>query len=172
VVPEAIARLPEGLRLRLSLSQQARADEVEAVRNAYARLGVAADVSAFFDDVPARLAGAHLGICRSGASTVAELAAAGRPAILVPYPFAADDHQTANARAMSDAGAAWIMPERALGADTLAERLLSLLAEPAALARAAACAQGAGHPDAAERLADLADELIRGNGAQPTEAAA
>ncbi|HLJ22363.1 MAG TPA: glycosyltransferase, partial [Stellaceae bacterium] len=155
VVPEALARLPEALRRRLRLAQQARPENLEAVRAAQAASGIAAEIRPFFDDVPARLARAQLVIARSGASTVAELTVMGRPAILVPYRYAADDHQTANARALEAAGAAWVMSETAFTADALAQRLTVLMNEPATLAKAARAAHGLGRPDAAERLADL-----------------
>jgi len=156
VVPEAVRRLPEDLRRRLRVVQQVRGDALDEVAAAYDSCGVTAHLAGFLDDMPERLAEAHLAICRAGASTIAELAAAGRPAILVPYPFATDDHQTANSRALVEAGAAWLMPERALNAEVLAERLGALFAAPAVLARAAHCAAALAHPDAARRLADFA----------------
>ena len=156
VVPEAVRRLPEVLRRRLEIVQQVRGDALDAVAAAYEACGVTAHLAGFLDDMPERLAQAHLAICRAGASTIAELAAAGRPAILVPYPFATDDHQTANARALVEAGAAWLMPESALTTESLAERLNALLAAPAVLDRAARCAATLAHPDAARHLADLA----------------
>ncbi|HUN47759.1 MAG TPA: undecaprenyldiphospho-muramoylpentapeptide beta-N-acetylglucosaminyltransferase [Stellaceae bacterium] len=155
VVPAALVRLPDSLRQRLRLTQQARPEDLEAVRAAYQARGVAAEIRPFFDDVPARLARAHLVISRSGASTVAELAAMGRPAILVPYLHAADDHQTANARALETVGAAWVMPQAAFTAEALSERLAALMAAPDTLAEAARRAFTLGRPDAAERLADL-----------------
>lgn len=169
VVPAAIALLPRDLRSRLRIAQQCRVEDLESARAAYARLGLKAELATFFDDVPLRLSAAHLVISRSGASTVAELAAAGRPAILVPYPHATDDHQTANAKAVSEVGAAWLMPERVFTPEALAERLQSVLGQPATLAQAAACAHKAAHCDAAARLADLVIELMpRGNGADKT----
>jgi UDP-N-acetylglucosamine--N-acetylmuramyl-(pentapeptide) pyrophosphoryl-undecaprenol N-acetylglucosamine transferase len=117
------------------------------------------DLRPFFDDVPARLAAAHLVICRSGASTVAELATVGRPAILVPYPHATDDHQTANARALAALGGGWVTPNAEFNAMSLAERLSALLADSTPLMRAAAAAHEAGRPDAAERLAGLVQRL-------------
>ena len=155
VVPAALARLPDALRRRLRLTQQARPEDLEMVRAAHQAHGIAAEIRPFFDDVPARLVRAHLVISRSGASTVAELAAIGRPAILVPYLHAADDHQTANARALEAAGAAWVMPQAAFTAEALGERLATLMAEPETLAEAARRAFALGRPDAAERLADL-----------------
>lgn len=162
VVPAAIAMLPEPLRARLRLTQQCRAEDYAAVKDIYDGLGIIADLAIFFADVPQRLAKTHLAITRSGASTVAELCAAGRPAILVPYPHAADDHQSANARAAEAAGAAWTMPEPSFTPEALATRLDALLAAPATLAAAAAQARAAGRRDAATRLADLVAGL--GNG--------
>ncbi|MGH6954784.1 MAG: undecaprenyldiphospho-muramoylpentapeptide beta-N-acetylglucosaminyltransferase, partial [Alphaproteobacteria bacterium] len=141
VVAEAVARLPEGLRRRLRISQQCLADDQVRVAVAYSRLGVAADLATFFDDVPERLKEAHLVIARAGASTVAELMAAGRPAILVPYPRATDDHQRANARALEAAGGSWMEPEPSLTPDKLAELLANLFERPEVLARAAAAAR-------------------------------
>ena len=105
------------------------------MRSAYAALGQPAELADFFTDVAERLAIAHLVISRSGASTVAELAAAGRPAILLPYPHATDDHQTANAAAFAGAGAGWLMPEASATPESLAQRLAMLLDDPAALSR-------------------------------------
>ncbi|HEX7966832.1 MAG TPA: undecaprenyldiphospho-muramoylpentapeptide beta-N-acetylglucosaminyltransferase [Stellaceae bacterium] len=167
VIPAACARLPEALRRRLRLMQQARAEDVEAVRRAHASSGVAAELATFFDDVPARLARAHLVISRSGASTVAELAMIGRPAILVPFLHAADDHQTANARALESAGGAWVMPHAAFTPEALAERLVGLMNAPPLLARAAAAAHALGRPDAARALADLVVATIEGSNGHP-----
>ncbi|MGE5505793.1 MAG: UDP-N-acetylglucosamine--N-acetylmuramyl-(pentapeptide) pyrophosphoryl-undecaprenol N-acetylglucosamine transferase, partial [Actinomycetota bacterium] len=162
VVPAALARLPEPLRARIRISQQCRPEDLDAVRAAYAGTGIEAVLESFFHDVPERLAGAHLAIARSGASTVAELTALGRPAILVPYPHAIDDHQTANAHAVDEAGGAWLMPQDAFTPEALAARLESLFTQPGTLARAAGCARAAGRPDAAARLADLVAELLHG----------
>jgi UDP-N-acetylglucosamine--N-acetylmuramyl-(pentapeptide) pyrophosphoryl-undecaprenol N-acetylglucosamine transferase len=175
VVPAAAAILAPPLRERLEISQQARAEDLEAARAAYAALGMTPDLRPFFDDVPARLAAAHLVICRSGASTVAELATVGRPAILVPYPHATDDHQTANAQALSALGGGWVTLNSEFNAMSLAERLSALLADPAPLSRAAAAAHAAGRPDAAERLADLVQRLAplqRNGGHGPMQEAA
>jgi UDP-N-acetylglucosamine--N-acetylmuramyl-(pentapeptide) pyrophosphoryl-undecaprenol N-acetylglucosamine transferase len=155
VIPGALAGLPEPLRRRIRLTQQARPEDLDAVRAAYAASGIAAEIRPFFEDVPARLARAHLVIARSGASTVAELTVMGRPAILVPYRYAADDHQTANARALEAAGAAWLMSEAAFTAQALSKRLAALMEDPERLATAARAAHGLGRPDAADRLADL-----------------
>lgn len=164
VIPQTVALLPEDLRLRLSISQQCRPEDLEETRAAYARLGVEAELARFFADVPERLAAAHLVISRAGASTVAEVTAVGRPAILVPYPFAIDDHQSVNAHAVDSAGAGWLMPEDSFTPPALAARLGSLFALPATLERAAACARAAGRPDAAMRLADVVCALLPSNG--------
>lgn len=159
VIPAALARLPADLRERLHVAQQCRPEDLDAVRAAYAGTGIDADLESFFSDVPERLADAHLVICRSGASTMAELTAIGRPAILVPYPHAIDDHQTANAEALDAVGGAIVMPQTGFTAETLAARLDGLLTDPEALADMATRARAAGHPDAAERLADLVAAL-------------
>jgi UDP-N-acetylglucosamine--N-acetylmuramyl-(pentapeptide) pyrophosphoryl-undecaprenol N-acetylglucosamine transferase len=164
VVPAAVAKLPETLRCRLTVHQQVPGDAGEAVARAYEACGVAHHLAPFFGDVPDRLAAAQLVIGRAGASTVAELAAAGRPAIMVPYPSATDDHQTGNAQALVEAGGGWLMPQAGLNADSLAERLASLLTNPAALARAAGCARAVAHLDAARDLADLVCGTSNGNG--------
>jgi UDP-N-acetylglucosamine--N-acetylmuramyl-(pentapeptide) pyrophosphoryl-undecaprenol N-acetylglucosamine transferase len=159
IIPAALATLPEPLRARLKVSQQCRPEDLEMVRAAYAGTGIDATLESFFSDVPERMAAAHLVVARSGASTVAELTALGRPAILVPYPHAIDDHQTANARAVDEAGGAWLMPQPAFTSEALAGRLESLFTQPGTLARAAGCARAAGRPDAAALLADLVAAL-------------
>jgi len=164
VVPAAVALLPPALRTRLVLAQQCRPEDLDGVRAAYAGLGIAAHLASFFEDVPTLLSEAHLVIARAGASTVAELAAIGRPAILVPYPYAADDHQTANAASAAAAGAAWPLAERTLTAALLAERLTTLAGEPSTLAAAAAAAARSARLDAAARLADLVGDLLPQDG--------
>jgi len=164
MVPAAVAQLPEALRQQLKLVQQVPGDELAGVAEAYDACGVQHDLRAFFDDLPARLAQAQLVIARAGASTVAELANAGRPAILVPYPSATDDHQTRNAEALCEVGGGWLMPQKSLTAESLCERLRSLLATPALLTRAAQSALSAAHKDAAERLADVVLAHHRSNG--------
>ena len=166
VVPAALARLPEDLRRRLEVSQQCRPEDLEGVRLAYQRTGINVVLQSFFQDVPERLAAAHLVITRSGASTVAELTTVGRPAILVPYLHAIDDHQTANAHAIDEAGGGWLIPQPAFTPESLAERIGSLAAQPDVLVRAAACSQSAGTPEAAASLADLVGGLTAGRGTQ------
>jgi UDP-N-acetylglucosamine--N-acetylmuramyl-(pentapeptide) pyrophosphoryl-undecaprenol N-acetylglucosamine transferase len=159
VVPAALAALPARLRARLSVMQQCRAEDLDRVRAAYADAAIAVELSTFFADVAGLLAGAHLVIARAGASTVAELAVVGRPAILVPLPGAIDDHQTANARALEEAGGGWIMPQPGFTPAALTERLLALLATDT-LADAAVRAATLGRPQAATMLADLVETRI------------
>ena len=151
--------------------QQARPEDLDAVRESHRRNGIDAEIAAFFQDLPDRLAAAHLVIARAGASTVAELCVVGRPAILVPYAHAADDHQTVNAGALVRAGAAWIIPEAELTPAALATRLGALFDSPDALLAAAEAAHGLGRPDAAERLADLVEECAAANDANRERAA-
>jgi UDP-N-acetylglucosamine--N-acetylmuramyl-(pentapeptide) pyrophosphoryl-undecaprenol N-acetylglucosamine transferase len=160
VVPAAVALLPEELRTRLTVTQQCRAEDLDRVRVAYTATGVSAELSAFFPDVAGRLASAHLVVARAGASTTAELTAAGRPAILVPLPGAIDDHQSANARALDEARGAEMVAQRDLTPTSLSERLAAWLAKPDLLAQAAGAARRLGRPDAATRLADLVEALI------------
>lgn len=157
IVPAALALLPAEMRARLTVTQQCREEDLARVRDAHAASGVQANLAPFFGDVAQRLRAAHLVIARAGASTVAELAVAGKPAILVPLPGAIDDHQTANARALADAGGAWVMPQTGFTPAALAERLAALLAAPDALVQAAAAAHEQGRADAAARLADLVE---------------
>jgi UDP-N-acetylglucosamine--N-acetylmuramyl-(pentapeptide) pyrophosphoryl-undecaprenol N-acetylglucosamine transferase len=159
IVPAAAASLPAEQRRRLRIVQQARPEDIPRVRAAYADAGISADVDSFFVDMPARLADCHLMICRAGASTMAELTNVGRPAVLVPYPHAMDDHQSANAEAAGAEGAAWIMPQPAFTVTALASRLEMLLSLPERLTTAAKVSHRLGRPDAAERLADLVLEI-------------
>ena len=159
IVPAALARLPEDLRGRLAITQQARAGDVAMVESAYRAAGLKAEVAKFFTDLPRRMAAAHLVIARSGASTLSELTVIGRPAILIPYPHAMDDHQAANAAVLEKAGAAWVIRQEALDADGLARLLADIFAHPETLKERAAAAKSLGHADAAERLADLAEHL-------------
>ncbi len=176
VVPAAVAALPADQRARLAIVQQCRPEDIESVRSAYRAAGVAAELATFFEDLPARLAQASLVICRAGASTVAELTGIGRPAVLVPYPYATDDHQRANAAALTAAGAGWLIANQEFTASALTTRLAGVLADPAPLAAAAAASRALGRPDAAERLADVVVRLAPANGQpqsdQPGEKAA
>lgn len=155
VIPAAIAALPDALKKRLHIEQQCRPIDIDNVRRLYQEAGIDAELATFFADAPERLARAHLVIARSGASTVAELTAIGRPSILTPYPHAIDDHQTANARFIDEAGGGWLIPQPSFTAEALARRLEELFGQPEILAAAAARAKSIGVPDAARRLADL-----------------
>ncbi len=172
LVPAAIGLLAPALRQRLSIAQQCRPEDLEQARASYAALDLKVELAPFFENMAEQLGRAHLVISRSGASTVAELAAAGRPAILVPYPHATDDHQTANAIGFCGAGAGWLMPEASVSPEMIAERLRSLLAYPAGLNQRAATARQAGRRDATLRLADLVGELAPANGFGPAKVAA
>ena len=143
--------------------QQCRAEEA-AARKIFEEADIKAEVSSFFDDIPARLASAVLVICRSGASTIAELTAVGRPAILVPFAHATDDHQTANAEGLCDAGGGWILQQDGLTTELLSQRLTALLAPGPTLKNAAKCAARMGKPEAAGKLADLVVSVMGVNG--------
>lgn len=161
LLPAALALLPAELRARIRLAQQARPEDVTRAMEALGVLGLAeAMVESFFRDAPDRLEACQLAITRAGASTIAELTCIGRPAVLVPYPFAADDHQTANARAVEAAGAAVCAPQSELTPQRLAALLTELLNDPARLAAMAAAAADWGCADAALALADRIEELI------------
>ncbi len=166
IVPAAIERMSANLRARLVLVQQARAEDLDAVRGAYARLGVVAETAPFFADLPARMAAAHLIVSRSGASTVAELSAIGRPAILVPLPHALDQDQFANAGVLAEAGGALRIEQRDFTPARLATEIAALAGEPGRLAGMAQAAKSAGSIDAAERLAALVMK-VAGDRAQP-----
>jgi UDP-N-acetylglucosamine--N-acetylmuramyl-(pentapeptide) pyrophosphoryl-undecaprenol N-acetylglucosamine transferase len=155
VVPQAIERLDPALRGELAIVQQAREEDRARVSEAYGRLGVRAEVAAFFADLPARIAQAHVVVSRSGASTVAELAAIGRPSILVPLPGALDQDQLANAAVLEKAGGAILLTQDAFTPARLAQEIVALAAAPERLAAMAAGAKSVGSVDAAERLADL-----------------
>ncbi|MCI5049158.1 MAG: undecaprenyldiphospho-muramoylpentapeptide beta-N-acetylglucosaminyltransferase [Rickettsiales bacterium] len=162
VVPEAIKLLPEASRKRLRIDQQCRAADIDQTKKAYDALGMQVDLATFFTDVPARLASSHLVVCRAGASTVAELTCAGRPAVLVPYPRATDNHQYHNAQAIEDVGGGWVMPQEGFTAKALAARLESILNLPSSLTKSAEAMAGLGHTNAAEKLAKLVIDLSNG----------
>ena len=155
IVPPAVELLPVALRAQLVVTQQARDEDSSRVRDAYARLGTSAEVAPFFADLPARMAQSHLVISRSGASTVAELAAIGRPAILVPLPHALDQDQLANATVLEQAGGAIRIDQAAFTPEKLAANIAAVAVEPDRLAIMAQRARSAGAIDAAERLAEL-----------------
>ena len=162
VVPEAVARLGADLRGRLDIVQQAREEDAARVTAAYAALGVRAEIRTFFDDLPARMAASHLIVSRSGAGTVAELSAIGRPAILVPLPHALDQDQAANARTLADAGGAKVLRQVEFEPERLALEIQTFAGEPNALTQMADKARSQGLLDAAERLGDLVQHLAGG----------
>lgn len=164
VIPGSIAALPEEFKSRLKITQQCRPEDLDRVKNAYAQANVDAELSSFFNDVPRRMTNAHLIIARSGASTVAEALVVGRPTLMVPYPYAVDDHQTKNAHAVDEVGAGWLMPEPAFSEDALALRLEHLFSLPNTLRKASDCARAAGRPDATEQLAKIIENLIQPDG--------
>lgn len=159
VVPVALAALPEALRQRLRVVQQCRAEDLERVRETYRAAAIRAETETFYTDMPARLSDSQIIISRAGAGTVGELSVAGRPAILVPYAYAADDHQTANAEMLAEVGGAWVIAQAAFKAPELTALLADLFTHPDRLATAAAAAAGVARTDAAARLADLAERL-------------
>ncbi|NPD65998.1 undecaprenyldiphospho-muramoylpentapeptide beta-N-acetylglucosaminyltransferase [Lichenicola cladoniae] len=160
IVPQTLAALPELLRLRLSVTQQARAEDVERVRAAYAAAGICAEVAPFFDAVAKRLADSHLVIGRAGGSSVAELTMVGRPSIMVPLPIAASDEQGANAASLIEAGGGWMLRQPDFTPAALGLLLAGLLGDPARLAAAATASAGLARHDAARRLADLVESTV------------
>jgi UDP-N-acetylglucosamine--N-acetylmuramyl-(pentapeptide) pyrophosphoryl-undecaprenol N-acetylglucosamine transferase len=166
IVPPALASLPVRFREWLRVSHHARPEDMPAAEAIYRQSRIAVELQNFFTDVPERLARAHLAICRAGASTLAELAAVGRPAVLIPYPYATDDHQTANAQAFVQAGGGWLVPQVELRVDTLALRLESLLGDSSALTAAARRAAAFGRREATRDLARLVLDPSTGMGAR------
>ena len=163
VVPESLGQLPDELRHRLNVVQQCRPEDIEQVRARYAALDIPAETLTYIEDMPRRIGNAHLVIARAGASTIAELTAAGRPAILVPLPIATDDHQTANAREMAKAGGAVMIKQPDFTPDRLAEQVAAICGDGQALANAAQRSLGVGRPRAAQDLADLVERIAAGD---------
>jgi len=161
-VPLALFALPDDIRSRLRVVQQAREEDIERVSDAYSEANISAEIAPFFTDLPARMAAAHLVIGRAGASTVAELTVMGRPSILVPLPHALDNDQLNNARRLAESGGAWCIEQRNLSPERLADELERLLPVPDALAAAAQAAKTAGRPDAVRNLADFTLALAEG----------
>ncbi|KQZ81375.1 UDP-N-acetylglucosamine--N-acetylmuramyl-(pentapeptide) pyrophosphoryl-undecaprenol N-acetylglucosamine transferase [Mesorhizobium sp. Root157] len=161
-VPAALARLGKEQLARLSVVQQARAEDVARVKASYGDIGVRAEVSPFFTDMAARMAASQLVISRSGASTVSEIAVIGRPALLVPYPHALDHDQAANAAALAAAGGAEVHVQATLSAEKIAELIGGLMNEPDRLNSMATAAKTAGKRDATRLLADLTEAIASG----------
>jgi UDP-N-acetylglucosamine--N-acetylmuramyl-(pentapeptide) pyrophosphoryl-undecaprenol N-acetylglucosamine transferase len=160
-LPKALVQLPDALRRRLRLVQQCRAEDLDAARETYRQAGIDAHLAPFIDDVAERLGAAHLVIARAGASTIAELATVGRPAILIPYPHATDNHQEANARSLAGAGGAWVMVERDMTVETLGRLITDCLGDASGLEKAATASRDFGRPDAVDRLVAVARDLMR-----------
>ena len=165
VVPDGLGMLQPSLRRRLQVVQQCRPDDIERVRKTYAELGIPAELTTYIEDMPDKLADAHLVIGRAGASSLAELTVAGRPAILIPFPSATDDHQTANAREITKAGGARTIQQTSFTPEVLARQIEALAMDPVALNNAAARAMSVGRPHAARDLADLVERV--GSGLSP-----
>ncbi len=157
VMPDALALLPETLRGRLTIVQQCRAEDLSRVEERYGALGVTCRLSHFFSNMPEEIAQSHLVVCRSGASSIAELGVIGRPAVLVPLPHAIDNDQKKNAESFAAAGAGFIQDQNALTPQVLASVLERLLNSPQVLKDAAEAAVRHGKPDAAQKLADLVE---------------
>lgn len=157
VVPDGLAMLPPALRGRLQVTQQCRPEDIEAVRARYAGHDIPAELGTYFENMAERLADAHLFIGRAGASTIAELTAVGRPAILVPLPIATDDHQAANTRDVARAGGARMIRQDQFTAAELAKQIQAIAMNPQTLGNAAHAAWNCGYPNAVRDLADLVE---------------
>ncbi len=159
VVPDGLAMLPPALRSRLQVIQQCRPEDIDSVRERYASHGIPAELGTYFEDMAERMAGAHLFIGRAGASTIAELTAVGRPAILIPLPIATDDHQAANTREIVAAGGARAIRQENFTAAALAKQIQAMAQHPETLGNAAHAAWNCGYPNAARDLADLVEQF-------------
>ncbi len=159
MLPQALQLLPQQIRDRLFVMQQCREEDIDRVFDAYEAAGVAAELATFFEDLPYRMSNSHLIIARSGATTVAELCALGRPALLVPLPHAKDNDQLENASRLEAAGGGWCLPQETITADALATAVRRLFEDPSALVRAAANAHALANYRAVQDLADLLEEL-------------
>lgn len=162
MVPAALARLPEALGRHLRIAHQARPEDIDRVSESYGAAGLSAEVAPFFTDIPRRFSEAQLVISRAGASSVADISVIGRPSILVPFAAAMDDHQTANARGLAEAGATVVITESQLDVETLAGHVARILTDGPAALKMAQAALSVARPDATERLAGLVEELQKG----------
>lgn len=162
VLPQAFAKLSNAYKSRLDITQQCREEDIEDVREVYSRAGIKARLAPFFENVPELLAETHLVISRSGASTVAEVTVAGRPAIFVPYPFHKDQQQKINADVVADAGGAWVMTQDGFTEDALLSRIENFLQNEEVLFRAAESSRSCAKPDAARRMGNLVTALASG----------
>jgi UDP-N-acetylglucosamine--N-acetylmuramyl-(pentapeptide) pyrophosphoryl-undecaprenol N-acetylglucosamine transferase len=169
IMPPTIANIPQGLRERLHITQQCRVEDMDRVKAAYVAAGVKADLNPFYGDMPQRMARSHLVICRSGASSIAELGVVGRPAVLVPLPHALDNDQLRNAQSFEAAKAGWVHEQKTLEPQAFAQILERLLSNPVGLKEAAAAALAHGKPDAARQLATLVEQIAAGQAPAKTE---
>jgi len=160
-MPPALQLLPKEMRQRVTVVQQAREEDLDQLREAYKKAGIAVHLAPFFRDLPERIAKSHLVIARAGASTVAELMAIGRPCLLVPLPHALDNDQLENATRLEQGGGGWCIRQKELTDQRLAQELERLFASPELLAKAAGKAKAMAETDAVRKLADLAEELAR-----------
>jgi len=165
IIPQALQMLPEYFRDRLFVMQQCREEDIDRVFDAYEAVGIAAELATFFEDLPQRMSNAHLTIARSGATTIAELCALGRPAILVPLPHAKDNDQLENATRLEASGGGWCCPQQSLTAEQLAGTVRRLFEDPGALIKAAANAHALANYNALDSLGNLMEELAEGHGA-------
>ncbi|UXN05569.1 undecaprenyldiphospho-muramoylpentapeptide beta-N-acetylglucosaminyltransferase [Bartonella sp. HY761] len=160
ILPQALKLIDETKRNSILVTQQARPQDIEAVTQAYADLGIKAEIASFFDNMAERIANAQFIIARSGASTVAEIAAIGRPALLVPYPYALDHDQAENAASLATSGGVKVLAQKNIDADVMAEIITGALDDPKLMVTMAAAAHQAGRVQATQSLADLAEGLI------------
>ena len=161
VIPRAFITMPEKLRQRFYVTQQCRSEDIKSVQDQYRQAGVLVELKTFFNNVPQLMGAAHIVITRSGASTVAELAEAGRPAILVPYPNATDDHQTVNARSVEAAGAGWLIPNDDFTPETVKNHLERLIKTPEIAETAADAARLLGGDNAAAQVVDEIEKVLK-----------
>lgn len=162
IVPKALAKLPASDKARLEIVQQCRVADIKEAEQIYKEAGIKAELAPFFDNVAEHLGRAHLFIGRSGASTVAEVTTAGRPAIFVPYPHHKDQQQKINARSVADRGGAWLIEQDQFTQEALLARIETFFQEPEKLFRAAETARSCGKPDAARKLGNLVTALAAG----------
>lgn len=161
VIPEAIKKLPSDFKKKLKLIQQVRIEDLERVRKSYDEEKIEFEIEPFFKDLPEKLSNTHLVIARSGASTVAELAVAGRPSVLVPIPNSIFDHQLINAKKLTELNAAWLLEQKDFTAESLSQLLTKLFSDSESLIKAADAAKKIGEPEAVKKLADLVEKAVQ-----------
>lgn len=161
IVPAALALLPEATKKRLVVTQQCRAEDIDQVSSAYGEAGIDAELAIFFDNLPERISKSHLVVARSGASTVSELTVIGRPSILIPLPHSLDNDQRENARALAQAGGAWLLEQTDFTPEHFAKMLEELFNQPEKLNKAAQAAHETGRPEAVKHLADAVEEIAK-----------